>query len=441
MTDELPEAALVLCPRVDGFLEELWRVAVPVPEALNETPDAVDLFVMSAVESNLIGQTSPWSLEWIPTGAISITERFLASVAKANLDLSSVTQLPGVSIGTDSLPGSHGSKFEVDPECTREINLIATSNVHPKIARWTGARCGVLGVAATTLVLMGGWALTAEISRRQSFETVIVRGGLSREPIGDDGPVPLSTQKPLEFRVEPNICEIENCTEQEPVRSIASGFTPGRSVEVKVQLPDGRDGNLVGKQYAYNPFSAVDDTGGFTWKWWTGKGAVAGIYRVTVRDVATGRLVTSTFRVADVVAPGATDQVGIKSNDTIVLIGSDGTAFLASRRFTISVSKRPSHYKSESIAKINGDVDLLASCQTQGQRITNGIRREAKASALTYSSNIWYGVSLNGKFGYIADTWSTRSNGLGLVSCGEIAAELPMIDADGILNPQPEDTR
>lgn len=165
------------------------------------------------------------------------------------------------------------------------------------------------------------------------------------------------------------------------------------------------------------------------------------IYRVTIKDLATGRVLRSTFRVTSENSQLKADRIGFKTNDSVVLVGADGTAYLSSRQLTLSVNDIPSHRLSQSLAKITGDYDLVATCQTQGQRITNGDDDEPKSRPLTYSSRIWYGVEVNGTRGYIADTWTTRTNGLGLPQCGRTAPENPAIDAAGIINPKIEDIK
>lgn len=422
-------------PGVSRFLSQFSEATQPVPEVLLRFDDENHAALIDAIRSDA-GQSSPWSAEWADTPSQRSADRFLSAVAAGNMDLSNVYQLPVdptcAETTVSDAPDSLNRSGEKSPAVVR-LDPTTSTKTKPSRLRWLVA--GVAAAAAIPLVMTANHRLFSE---RKEVVEIAMRGGSSVEPLAAEGATPLATQKPLGFSLTPEVCEVGVCTELNPIRATTTGFTANRSVEITVQLPDGREANTAGADYSYRRFSPVDKAGSFHWTWWVGPQAIEGIYRVTITDVATGRLLSATFRVSSASAVSArsgVNRMGIRTNDTTVVVGSDGVPYLAAQRISVSVNDRPSHHLSAAIVKVQGNVDLIATCQTKGQMIGNGDANKPTAAALSYSSDIWYGVEVDGKFGYIADTWTTRTNGLGLPNCGVPGSDAPAIDAAEILDP------
>jgi hypothetical protein len=442
-------------PGVERFLREFSAANKPVPEVLLGFDDENETALLQAIRSDA-GQSSPWSAEWIDSPAQRSANRFLSAVAEGNMDLSNVDQLPTVAMPAEQVDPASSFGSGVPAAANGALRVRSDTGVFPEqlglstvdpvmqvdpIAREKGP--SRLRWLAAGLAIAAALPIVVSVNRRyfadqKQIVVTAMRGGSSAEPLASEGPTPLATQKPLVFTLAPEVCEVGVCTESNPIRATSAGFTPKRSVEIEVQLPDGREANTAGAEYSYRRFSPVDEAGGFPWTWWVGSQAIEGIYRVTITDVATGRLLSSTFRVVSgsgTSPKSGLSRMGIRTNDTTVVIGSDGVPYLAAQRISVSVNDRPSHHLSAAIVKVQGNVDLIATCQTKGQMIGNGNGKAPAAAALSYSSDIWYGVEVDGKFGYIADTWTTRTNGLGLPNCGVPGSDAPAVDAAEILNP------
>ncbi len=61
---------------------------------------------------------------------------------------------------------------------------------------------------------------------------------------------------------------------------------------------------------------------------------------------------------------------------------------------------------------------LTARCWSTGQVITDGNNSDPSDDARTFTSDLWYGIDWNGGRGYVAATWTTKSNNkFGLPAC------------------------
>ncbi len=241
--------------------------------------------------------------------------------------------------------------------------------------RWlrTGARLrwhqAVLVAAAVIAIAVGPSILIG----RRSTQAVALRGGANVERSDIEGDVPLLSQRPIRARFEPAICMIGKCTEAQPVRLISEGFTPQRGVTFTVEIPDGRDGNAGPASTHYARYSPTDEFGAFRWSWWADPESPTGIYRVSIRDDATGRFVTATFRISDPSAPASPGIVGIRVTSTVVRIAADGQPYVTDATFSISVHDRPSYHLSESSQNSTPAWILRSTAKRLVSRLTTGI--------------------------------------------------------------------
>ncbi len=96
-----------------------------------------------------------------------------------------------------------------------------------------------------------------------------------------------------------------------------------------------------------------------------------------------------------------------------------GRLYLMPDPESIGIRARPIRDGSPSIARVGSGLTIPVVCEfTDGERTTQANDAITSDDALSYESNVWYGVQLEtGEIGYIPDTWTTRTNGLGLPAC------------------------
>ena len=60
----------------------------------------------------------------------------------------------------------------------------------------------------------------------------------------------------------------------------------------------------------------------------------------------------------------------------------------------------------------------MARCWTTGQVLTDGNNADPSDDARTFTSGLWFGIDWNAGRGYVAATWTTKSeNHLSLPNC------------------------